>query len=433
MKKIALVFGLVLFSASFLLAQDAEKAYKKAKNAYFAFQNATVPLESGSKLDDAGTAIEEVMGYTGSAANADYQAMRGQIYAAQCYLEQLGLSTKAASPYKPAKKAALTAYEAFTTALSATTPSRNATRSAIEGIIEVQPYLNFLGGNAAAGSDFGTALDAFKAVVASHDVLKANKKPSILDDAKRFNETISYLVTVAMQTNRLNDISGILKAQYDAKAPIAGVYSGLYQVAKDTDPAQALKYLEEGRERFPEDQSLLYAEINQYLANNQLDKLLDKLKLAISKDPKNPSLYLTLGSTYDKLAIKAAEKGDKAGVAANQTEAMSYYNQALDIDPKYFDALFSLGVVYYNEAAEYSKVMVELSNDYTSEGEKKYKASEIAMNASFEKALPYFEKAFAVEPKDPNVLGALKEIHAKLGNIPKSNEYKALLEALPKN
>ena len=48
----------------------------------------------------------------------------------------------------------------------------------------------------------------------------------------------------------------------------------------------------------------------------------------------------------------------------------------------------------------------------------------------FDKALPYFEKAESLEPKDKNTLIALKEIYAKKSEFDKSNAYKAKLEAL---
>lgn len=44
------------------------------------------------------------------------------------------------------------------------------------------------------------------------------------------------------------------------------------------NPTDALKYLNAGRSRFPDDTGLLYAEINYYIKEGKLDVLIDKLK-----------------------------------------------------------------------------------------------------------------------------------------------------------
>jgi hypothetical protein len=44
--------------------------------------------------------------------------------------------------------------------------------------------------------------------------------------------------------------------------------------------------------------------------------------------------------------------------------------------------------------------------------------------------LPYFLKAEKLNDKDKNTLIALKEIHARLNQLDKSNAYKARLDAL---
>jgi hypothetical protein len=61
---------------------------------------------------------------------------------------------------------------------------------------------------------------------------------------------------------------------------------------------------------------------------------------------------------------------------------------------------------------------------------KKYNEKKAEMELYFDKALPYFEKAEKIEPKDKNTIIALKEIYAKKSLFDKSNEYKNKLEAL---
>ncbi len=86
--------------------------------------------------------------------------------------------------------------------------------------------------------------------------------------------------------------------------------------------------------------------------------------------------------------------------------------------------------MYYNKAAFISKEANKLSSDYTKEGTKKYNEKKAEMELYFDKALPYFEQAEKVDPKDKNTLIALKEIYAKKSQFDKSNAYKAKLETL---
>ena len=92
--------------------------------------------------------------------------------------------------------------------------------------------------------------------------------------------------------------------------------------------------------------------------------------------------------------------------------------------------MYSLGACYYNKAAQISKEMNKLSNDYSKEGTRKYDAKKAEMESYFDKALPNFESAEKKDPKDKNTIIALKEIYAKKGNIQKAGEYKAKLEGL---
>ena len=61
---------------------------------------------------------------------------------------------------------------------------------------------------------------------------------------------------------------------------------------------------------------------------------------------------------------------------------------------------------------------------------KKYNAIKAEMDGYFKEALPYFLKAEELDPKDQNTMIALKEIYAREGQLDKSAEYKAKLEAL---
>lgn len=109
-----------------------------------------------------------------------------------------------------------------------------------------------------------------------------------------------------------------------------------------------------------------------------------------------------------------------------QQKAESYYAKALEIKPDYFDALYNLGALFYNEAAE----KIKQANELDLSKQKEYDKLSAAAKELFNKALPYFDKALAIDGNDLNTLIALKEIHANLGDTKKSNEYKARFDEL---
>ena len=97
-------------------------------------------------------------------------------------------------------------------------------------------------------------------------------------------------------------------------------------------------------------------------------------------------------------------------------------------DPKYVDAYYSVGALYYNRAALLTKQLNTLADDYSKEGLKKYEALKVKILAEFELALPHFQKAESIDANDVNTLIALKEIYARQNKLDISTEFKDRLE-----
>ena len=74
------------------------------------------------------------------------------------------------------------------------------------------------------------------------------------------------------------------------------------------------------------------------------------------------------------------------------------------------------------------KELQKLDADYSKEGIRKYDAKKAEVFAQFDNALPYFQKAEALNPNDRNTLIALREIYAKKDDLVISNEFKKRLE-----
>src|SRR5690625_6365252 len=97
------------------------------------------------------------------------------------------------------------------------------------------------------------------------------------------------------------------------------------------DPDAASAILQEGREKYPDDLTLLYAEINMALQNNEIGSLEEQLKEAIQKDPENVSLYATTGSVCDRFYQDVSvEDPEQAEVYVGSAEV--YFEGVLVVD-----------------------------------------------------------------------------------------------------
>ncbi len=181
----------------------------------------------------------------------------------------------------------------------------------------------------------------------------------------------------------------------DSRANIYLATASLYR--KKGDTATYDKYIKEGRIKFPENEAIIRAELQKFLETKEFDKAMVNLDLAISKDPKSHSLL------YIKGNILQTTIGDlEAAVVA--------YDKALALKPDYLDPIYMKGLMHVNAANGLTKEI----NDLPFNANKKFKELKAKQKGEFEKALPLFEKAHEIDPKDRQTLIALKEVYYKL-------------------
>ncbi|PKP33480.1 MAG: hypothetical protein CVT99_00560 [Bacteroidetes bacterium HGW-Bacteroidetes-16] len=173
------------------------------------------------------------------------------------------------------------------------------------------------------------------------------------------------------------------------------------------DTTAAFATLEKGRILFPQELSLQLEQSQLYLETGQNEKLIGSLKEAIEADPTNENLYRVLGQTFEKV-------GDKEN-------AIVYYKKAIEINPDFGDAIFNLGAIYVNDAAE----LYTEANNLPFEEQKKYDELKKQADDNLYKALPYLERSLELNPTDQVVISALKEAYA---NLKLNDKLKALME-----
>jgi tetratricopeptide (TPR) repeat protein len=189
------------------------------------------------------------------------------------------------------------------------------------------------------------------------------------------------------------------------------IYSSLSEIFKaEGDTATALSYLQMGRKKYPENFNLIIGETNIYLAAGEKDKALELLKLALTQDDKNPTIFFAVGTNYDQMG--------------NFEEAEKAYLQAISLKADYFDANYNLGALYVNKAIE----IMDKANALPLNEEKQYVAMKTDADALLVKSLPYLERADELQPNDQYTMRTLKDIYTRLGMVDKLKSINEKLE-----
>ena len=164
------------------------------------------------------------------------------------------------------------------------------------------------------------------------------------------------------------------------------------------DTAAFESTLKEGYQKLPNEQWYVTNLINVYIGRGDLNSASTFLDKAIEADPNNAQLVNTKGLLLE-------QQGNVEG-------ALTYYQKALELDPSSASVNSSLGRYYYNRAQA-------VEEEYYSK--KKFDEGDRQAQPFYEKALPYYEAAYAFdsERKDKNIAVALRMLYgrqvAKLG------------------
>ncbi len=439
MKNLFLSLLFISSGATLAIAQDAEKDVKKADKLVGLY---LLDTKTGKdKLLEAKSLIDAASKDPAVAESYKTFLVKGKVY------NELASSDNANLIINPNHKlthsdAGIIAAENLEKALSKSVKSYEK-KDVYEIMQELSQYLNnfgsvLYGAGARDKANYVGAAKNFEAVVKINDHLKAGGQKLVLETADDINRQ-KYIVGVCAKAGG-DDATTVkyfeeLEALNYNDTTDAGavIYESLYNYYADKDEAKAESYLTKGRAKFPDETNMLFAEINAYIKKGKLSDLIDKLKLAISKEKDNASIHATLGNVYDNLSQKEFEAGNMIKGDEYQAESFKCYDKVLELKPDNASALYSKGALYYNRAAQVSKEVNKLANDYSAEGTKKYNVKKAEMDSYFDKALPFLEKADAIEGNDVNTLIALKEIYAKKGMFDKSNAAKARLEKMKGN
>ena len=179
----------------------------------------------------------------------------------------------------------------------------------------------------------------------------------------------------------------------------------IYQIyIEQQDTASAVAFIKECINLFPEEPWFMQNLINLYINSGQEDKAVEYLDLAIEREPNVGQYYNSKGSILARIG--------------RFEESFKAFEQAIAIEPT--NALFmeTLGFAY-----------VDLGNKLNDEAAyldaKEYAKAKVEIDKAFTNALPYFEKAYELEPDNYDFKRSLRSLYYRLGM---NDKYEALAD-----
>lgn len=212
------------------------------------------------------------------------------------------------------------------------------------------------------------------------------------NNGKNYDKAIEYFGKAASYNYNGGVTYSLLKAAYLAKG----------------DTVKAVETIQKGFELFPNDLSIIVDLVNYYLNSNKAQDALKYLDMAKQKDPSNASFLFAEGTLYEKMG-----EFEKAATA---------YGKSGELDPKYFNAFYNLGVLYYNQAV---KIFEQAASE---KDDNKFNELQKLGDEQLIKSIPHLEKAHEIDPKEETAAKTLKGLYFRLQ--PKMPELKAKLETL---
>ncbi len=207
------------------------------------------------------------------------------------------------------------------------------------------------------------------------------------------------------------DLKNLGYNQVDVYKNLAACYMGM------NDEAKSLEMIQEGMQKFPGDAGLIIEKVNLMLKQGNGEAAIADLNQLHDLDPNNASILFILGTIY----------GDDTHDIFDPDKAIEYYNQAIAVDPTFYDADYNLAALYVNLANKKNAEANDLlETGFTKEIIERADALAKEGDAFLEEGMPHAERAFNAQPS-PELGQVLKSIYVRLK---KMDEAKALEERL---
>ena len=144
--------------------------------------------------------------------------------------------------------------------------------------------------------------------------------------------------------------------------------------------------------------------INLYINSGQEEKAIEYLDIAINREPNVGQYYNSKGSILARIG--------------RFEESFEVFSKAIELEPNNALFLESLGFAYVDLGNK-------LNDDAAYLDAKAYAQAKVEIDKAFKNALPYFEKAYELEPDNYDFKRSLRSLYYRLGM---DDKYQALAD-----
>lgn len=239
------------------------------------------------------------------------------------------------------------------------------------------------------------------------------------DSAATYNAGISAM-NAKMYDKAKDYFNKVMKLDY--RNPLLYFYlSNIYKDEKNY--TKAMDIVKKGRKLYPDNKYLMIEQVNIYLAAGMMKETKGLLDTLIKITPNDPTLYYAFGGAYDAYANDTTKSTADRDYYFGET--VTAYKKAIELKPDYFDAIYSLGALYFNDGIRLFLEADKMVNDMT-----KYKEMQAKFEDRWKNALPYLEKALELNPNDMNTLISLKQLYSRTNQMDKLKVVNDKLKSL---
>ncbi len=391
MKRTVLVLILMVFSASILYAQSRD------------IRRAERQLNRGN-IAEAKEFIEAAFEHAETETNAEAWVIKAQVFMEIALAEEPAIRQLSANPVDVAD-------EAMQMAIKYDTED--------EHILPIQQGLLLL-----SELIFNQGVEAYNVSEwnnASSYFLRAfemGKEFGAVDTTTLYNAALSAELGESYE-QAFEMYKDLREMNYDQPY----IYSSLANVSLALgDTLRGTELIQEGRRKYPDNLDLIFTEANIHIFTGDVPQARDVLSLAIERDPDNPNLYFAFGANFDRMAQDTTYTSDERDFAFEQ--AIEAYENAISLRPDYFDAVYNLGVLYFNKGIrifEEADERLRATHDFA-----QYEEDEKRFQEVWLKAQPYLERSKdMIDEDDPSyriVIMSLVELYARTNQPEKLKE-----------
>lgn len=177
------------------------------------------------------------------------------------------------------------------------------------------------------------------------------------------------------------------------------------------DKDKAMAAVQEARVADPTDLNLILTEANIYIELGEKAKFQSLMNEAIAQDPENANLYYNLAVVTSDLGEKEAARG--------------YYEKAIEIDPNYENAYMNLVALILEEEQDIVEQMNSLGTSAADNA--KYDALKKDREDLYKECIPILKSLIDIGQNE-NAVKTLMNIYGTLGDNDGYKEMKAILE-----